>query len=206
MNRKTVFIILGVSFVAVIIILVLYLKFKPNAVTSPAAKNQPTPAVVEETTTWTDPAQFNFQYPKSLAINPHNEDQVNYAHVELTSATHSGNLIVWVKDTTADNIDNWTGQEKIKGAIDTNLANIPAKKVLTGGDTSKLTISAIQGGYLYQVEASLTDNEFWNKALNTVVSTFKFTASDSGTAQNITSDTSSGQGADTVSSEEEVIE
>lgn len=205
MNKKIIVIILGVTAVLVTAILAGYLQYRNSLkVTSPVAKVQPTPVVIEELTTWTDPANFSFQYPRSLSLNPHNEDQLNYAHVELTSATHSGSLIVWVKDTTANTIDNWMTQSKITNAIDSNLGGTPAKKVLTTGDASKLTLSTIQDGYLYQVETSLADlpvgeagKDFWNKTMDTVTSSFKFTPADKG---------STNQTPDTGSNGEEVIE
>ncbi|MBI3379478.1 hypothetical protein HY029_01845 [Candidatus Gottesmanbacteria bacterium] len=196
MNKKLVFILCAVSLFLVTAILVGYLKFKSAVFTSPVSTNQPTPTiVVEEMSIWIDPAEFSFQYPKSLVLNPHNEDQENYAHVELTSPTHAGNIIVWVKDTTADTIENWVGMGKIKNAIDSDLSGVPSKKVLSTGDNSKLTISAIQSGYLYQIEANLDDRDFWNKALDSVVSSFKFVSSPSGSMKQKSTDTSSDTGS-----------
>lgn len=208
MHRKVVFIILGVTAVLVTLILVVFLTLKKETVVSSEVKVVPTSIPLEETTTWNDQAQFSFQYPKSLSLNPHNEDQVNYAHVELSSATHSGNLIVWVKDSAADTIDNWVKTEKIKNAIDSSLADVPGKKVLTTGDINKLTISVIQNGYLYQIETNLEDADFWNKTLDIVTSSFKFTSLGSSTVKQQTPDTSTDQspGTNGVSTEEEVVE
>lgn len=206
MNRKWVFILCGISAIVVTAVLVFYLRFKSGTLTSPISNTVPTQTVVEELATWTDPAQFSFQYPKTLVLNPHNEDKENYAHVEITSATHSGNLIIWVKDTTVQTIDGWISQQKVKNAIDSSLDNVPAKKVLTAADINKLTISAIQGGYLYQVEANLADSDFWNKILDTVTSSFKFTTPVENTNQEQGSSSSVEQGSDIGSSDEEVIE
>jgi len=205
MNRKWAVILCGVSAVIATAVLVFYLRSRSGVLTSPVSDTIPTPTAAEELATWTDPAQFSFQYPKSLALNPHDEDQENYAHVELTSAIHAGNLIVWAKDTTAQTIDDWVSQQKIKNAIDSNLDNVPAKKVLTAGDVNKLIVSTIQGGYLYQIEVNLADNVFWNKILDTVVSTFKFTPAE-GTKQEQGSNSSVEKGSDIYSGDEEVIE
>lgn len=208
MNKKIAIVFISVSLVLVTLVLVFYLQFKSKIVTvSPVAKSTP-PSVLEEISTWDDPAEFSFQYPKSLSLNPHNEDQVNYAHVELTSVTHLGSLIVWVKDTTADTIDNWVSKEKIKNSIDSNLDGLPAKKVFTTGDVNKVTISAVRNGYLYQIEVNPTDSDFWNKILEKVTSSFKFTSSEKVTEQKQTPDASNGQGPVDVggSVDEEVIE
>lgn len=208
-NKKIALILSILSLALVTLVLISYLQYRIKfAAVSPIAEATPTP-IPEEMSTWTDPAEFSFQYPKSLVLNPHNEDEDNYAHVELTSSLHPGNLIVWVKDTTADTIENWVGMGKIKNAIDSDLAGVPSKKVLTSGDSSKLTISAIQNGYLYQIEANLTDSDYWNKTLNSVISSFKFDSSPSGSLKQKSTDTSSDTGSiDTGSSagDEETIE
>ncbi|MBI5619617.1 hypothetical protein HY950_01530, partial [Candidatus Gottesmanbacteria bacterium] len=82
-----------------------------------ASKQKPVPVVPaparEEVATWTDPAGFTFQYPKALAADKHEEDQDNYAHVELTSKDHPGSIIVWAKDTTATDVNAWVKTEKL---------------------------------------------------------------------------------------------
>lgn len=213
MQTKVVITILGVTLVLVTVILGAYLRFKKEIVVPQVIQVElPTSILVEETSTWDDPAQFSFQYPKSLLLNPHTEDQDNYAHVELTSAAHSGNLIIWVKDTTADTIDKWIIQGKIENAIDSNIAGISAKKVLITGDINKLTISAIRGGYLYQIETDLVglpvhaDSDYWNKTLDTVLSSFKFTSTEKSATQEKSVTSNNEQVPDTSSNEEEVIE
>lgn len=154
---------------------VVYKKFLSVNVVSPVTQVQPTAAPPEELATWIDPSEFSFQYPKNLTLNPHDEDQENYAHVELTSATHSGNLILWTKDTNSKDLEDWLKQTKIQGALDSTLGEEPAKKVLTSaGETQKLTTTAIRGGYLYQIEANLVDSDFWKRIYETVSSTYKF--------------------------------
>lgn len=207
MNKKIALIISGISLVLVTLVLVFYLQFKTKfSAVSPVSQITPTPTV-EEMSIWTDPAQFSFQYPRALALNPHNEDQTNYAHVELTSATHSGNLIVWVKDTTSDTIDNWILKEKIKNAIDSELASVSAKKVLTTNENNNITLSTIRNGYLYQIEVNPTNNDFWNKIFNQVTSTFKFVSSGVDVKQQTGSGGPNEQGLDEGTTEaDEVIE
>lgn len=205
MNKRLVLIICGASAVLVTLVLVFYFQFRGNfSAVSPQSDLTPTP-VAEEMSTWTDPTEFTFEYPKSLSFNPHNEDQENYAHVELTSATHSGNLIVWVKDTTSDTIDAWVTAQKIKNSIDSTLGDLPAKKVIAASESSTLTLSTIRNGYLYQIEVNLKDSEFWNKTFDQVVTSFKFVSAEI-TGQPAAG--SSGESGDDegVSEEEEVIE
>lgn len=207
MQTKTIFIILGATITLVTLILGVYLRLKKEAVISQVVQvESPTVVPVEETVTWNDPANFSFQYPKSLILNAHSEDQDNYAHVELTSATHPGRLIVWLKDTSADTIDKWISQEKIENAIDSNIAGLPAKKVLTTGDINKLTISTLQGGYLFQIEANLDDNDYWSKISDAVLSAVKFTSSEKNATQENSSSQNNDQVPDISSNEEEVIE
>lgn len=208
MNKKIAFILSGLTLVLVTLILVFYLqtKNKLSPVLPEDAEVVPT-QVIEEMVTWTDPAEFTFQYPKSLSFNPHSEDQLNYAHVELASSTNAGNLIIWVKDTAADTIDDWIVKEKINNAIDSTLDSIPAKKILMTGLENKITLSAMRNGYLYQIEVNATDNEYWNKIFGQVVSTFTFTSGEKSIDQKTPATASEDTGSSAVESEgEEVIE
>ncbi len=173
-NKKIIFIILGITVVVLTSILLVYLQFKSSTKNLQNAEIIPTPMISEDLAIWTDQSGFTFQYPKSLQLNTHSEDEENYAHLELTSATHSGNLIVWAKDTTSDSIQGWADQSKEKGFIDTTLDGESAKKLLISGETQKLSTSTVYGGYLYQIEVDLTDLDYWNKIYDTVSSTFKF--------------------------------
>lgn len=168
-----------ISFIAITAVLVIYLKVKNSTeVVSPMSGVQPTPTTVEELATWIDQSGFIFQYPKSLILNPHDEDKENYAHVELTSATHSGNIIVWAKDTTATDNSSWLKIAKVSSSIDTTLGGEAAKKVL---NDQKSLISDVHNGYLYQIEANLTDAPFWQKVYDTVSSSFAFTENNAAT-------------------------
>lgn len=168
-------IILGITFVLLTTILGGYLLYKSaNKVASPISQAKPTTSPVEDLATWTDQAEFSFQYPKSLKLNPHEEDEENYAHVELTSSSNSGNLIVWVKDTIADTTDAYVKQKKLNGGIDSTLDGEKAIKILTSDESDRLTVSSIRNGYLYQIEVNLEDKEHWQKIYETVYSSFKF--------------------------------
>lgn len=133
----------------------------------------PTPQQ-EELAVWEDQSEFSFQYPKSLTLDPHDEDKENYAHVELTSSSRPGNIIVWTKDTTSTSLENWVKDNKVVGSLDSALGENSAKKVLTNTGDQKLTLTTIRNGYLYQIEANLTDFDYWNKIFEIVSSTYKF--------------------------------
>jgi len=143
---------------------------------APVAQLEPTLAPVVELATWKDQSEYSFQYPKDLTLNPHDDDQENYSHVELTSGVHPGSIILWVKDTTAKDIAAFMKQQKITTAIDSTLGNTPAKKVLEN-EGKKLTITTLREGYLYQIEANLNDADYWNKILDTIVTSYSFTGS-----------------------------
>lgn len=213
-KRKITLISLGIIVILLVLISGVYFRYKFAAkVVSPLTEIQPTSTPAEESATWDDQAEFSFQYPKSLSLNPHPEDQENYAHVELTSATHSGSLVVWTKDTTAENIDDWAKQTKTQNAIDSTLGGEPAKKISTNEENKKLTTTVIRNGYLYQIEVILADLpdrqagfDFWNKVYETVSSSFKFTSSQDKQREDIQNEVEQEIGGEEVIEEEEIIE
>lgn len=176
MSKKKIVLICGL--VVIVIGGIAFVTFnltRSEEILSPAVSFQLTPTPAEEKLAfWKDQAEFSFQYPESLILDPHDEDQENYAHVELKSATYSGNLIVWVKDTFATDITDWERKEKINNAIDSTLDGEKAKKVLFTGESKKIITSSIYGGYLYQIEVNPTDFDYWNRVYNQVITSFKF--------------------------------
>jgi len=151
-----------------------YRQFLAPKVINPVANVQPTPLSAEELVEWIDQSEFSIKYPKSLKLDPHEEDQVNYAHLELTAAEKQGNLIVWVKDTNAEDIEDWIKKEKITSAIDSTLGGEPAKKVLSNETDQKLTLTTIRGGYLYQIEVNDKGENYWNKIFEIIAPSFTF--------------------------------
>lgn len=166
--------LLLVTFILLTAVLVGYLKIKSSQKSVPESSAAQVTQSPEELTTYEDQTQFSIRYPETLKLNPHEEDEENYAHVELTSDKYPGNLIVWVKDTAAEDIDLWVKETKVKGAIDSNLGGEKAVKVLSTSDSAKIVTSAIRDGYLYQIEANLAD-DYWNKINEIIVSSFQFT-------------------------------
>ena len=52
-------------------------------------------------------AGFSFSYPEGLTVDKHDEDQENYAHIEMTLKDTLGNVIVWAKDAPASDLAAW---------------------------------------------------------------------------------------------------
>lgn len=154
-----------------------------------AVVSTPTPAV--ELTTWDDPAGFSFQYPKDLTVDKNEEDNDNYAHVELTSKNHPGNIIVWVSDPPKI----WPPKEGT--SIDTTLGGIPATKILISTPSAKLIVGTLSDGLLFKIEGTYTDKQYWQPIEDTIVKSFAFTPE---------APAASGQAAAESVDEEEVVQ
>jgi len=80
--------------------------------------------------TWEDPAGFRFSYPEGIELDNHEEDEENYAYLELTEKNHSGKILIWMKDKVEKNLEDWVlGQEGNPQVFDSELAGQPAKKL-----------------------------------------------------------------------------
>ena len=159
----------------------------------------PTPTPAVELTTWNDPAGFSFQYPKDISVNNNENDNVNYAHVELTSKDHPGSVIVWASDLTVKDLNAWVKKfYPASTSIDTTLGGEIAKKILVASPSAKLVVGTISEGLLFYIDGTLTDKVYWQTVEDGIVQTFAFTPD--------TSTAASGQSADTVVDEEEVVQ
>ena len=160
--------IIGVFCIVVVIVFLLQ-KQKPQTKSVTQTQNQP----VEELVLWEDQAGFSFKYPKTISVNKHNEDEENYAHIELTSATHSGRLIVWAKDTTYADVEAWV---KNSVSVDTTLGGLLAKKIIISTPSKKVIIGTISDQILFTIEAEPTESDsYWTDVSNTIASGFAFT-------------------------------
>lgn len=159
---------------------------------------------VEETAAWEDQAGFTFNYPKTLSFDKHDEDQENYAHIEFKSATHSGRLIVWAKDTTYPDVNSWVAKDKtLTGAasVDTTLGSQPAKKIIISIPAKKIIIGVISDQILFTIEAEPAEGDlYWTTVSDTIASSFAFIPFDTPAAGIGSEDT--GSSVD----EEEVVE
>lgn len=139
----------------------------------PSVSLTPTPQA-PELTTWNDPAGFSFQYPKTLSLNKHDEDNQNYAHLEFTSKDNAGNLVVWAKDTTAQDVAGWVKSDKrFSGVniIDTTLGGQPAKKAIID---KMLMTGTVDENIVFSIESTIDDEGYWSKIHDTIASSFKF--------------------------------
>jgi len=173
----------------------------------PKEVSQLSEAKVPELATWEDQAGFSFQYPKDVLINKHDEDLENYAHIEFTSATHSGRLIVWAKDTTYGDIAAWAAGDKTlanASIIDTTLGGKKAKKISISEPSKKLITGTIEDQILFTIETEPQSGDpFWTDTYATIVQSYAFTplASDNSSVnQPVTNDVSNAV------DEEEVLE
>lgn len=157
---------------------------------------------------WDDPAGFTFSYPDGLVVNKHDEDQQNYAHVEMTHPQHKGGLIVWAKDLPVGVIDaaTWVKKDASLSAgvtLETTLGEVVAKKVLITAPEKRMYIGTVFDGTLFYIESTLADDVYWEAAVNTIAGSFTFKPT--------TEQTQSSQGApasidDTSVDEEEVLQ
>jgi len=177
LNKKTILIILSIAVISGVIIGGGYYFWQTKKqVVSPVSRQASVSAtpIQEELVVWEDPSEFFFSYPKGLKLNPHDEDQKNYAHLELTSDTYPGRIILWAKDTNETSIDNWAKKNDAEGAIDTTLGDESAIKILITDPNQKIITSALHNGYLYQVEGEMGD-DYWKKVYGNILTSYKFT-------------------------------
>lgn len=149
-----------------------------GAVVSPIDQQSNTSSQSATLLIWDDPAGFKFQYPKGLSVNKHDEDQENYAHVELMNPNHPGSVIVWAKDTTAADAAAWAKTEKaFTGAsiLDTTLGNQPAKKILLTAPNRTVIVGTIYDELLFTVEATMGNDTYWSEVAQTAIDSFTFT-------------------------------
>ena len=156
-----------------------YVYFSKRTVSQDVTGTIPTPTIAAERILWDDPAGFTMQYPEALSVNKHDEDKVNYAHVELTDPEHPGGLIVWVKDLPRGVTDTASWAKKAATpssaiSFDTTLGNQPAKKLLVSGAAKTVTAGVVWDGVLWYVEANLVDEPYWQSVYDMVTTSFTF--------------------------------
>lgn len=181
---------------------------KNNGVVISPAGTDVTPMPTPKLLMWDDPAGFTMQYPEGLTLNKHDEDTVNYAHVELTDSAHPGNLIIWVKDTPKGITDTASWGKKAATpssaiSFETMLAGQSAQKILVSSPEKIVTVGTVYDGVLWYIEAKLTDEPYWQSMYDGVVQTFTFKPIASQAASGAAANSGVGQSA---VDEEEVLE
>jgi len=171
--KKKVLIIIGVLvLIAIGVFVFLYQKPSSKMVNplTQTEQNQEGKLLV-----WEDPAGFKFSYPEEIKINPHEEDEENYAHLELTVDSHSGSILIWVKDTTYKEIADWVKKENSAGSaqvFDSELGGNPAKK-LALNNPQKLVTATLDGNAIVLIEVYPQDS-WWNETYNQILKSFEF--------------------------------
>ncbi len=191
---KLVILIIG-GFSAALIITIL-LTQKPKIPISPVLKNQsaPTkiPSLPAQLKTYTNPAGFSFQYPKSLLLTEKKiNDQSIYAWVELTPPQKKGIVSIKLESSDLAKIDDWVGAGKIKKV---KLADLEAREFTDGNQT--ITLALDQGGVLISITTDLL-----LPAYQQIVSSFIFTQPPQPTIN-----TTGGGGEEIIFEGEEVIQ
>jgi len=138
---------------------------------------KPAEKILIEYTTWKDPLGITFSYPVDAIIDKHDEDTKNYMHVEITSATHSGGLVLWAKDLPKGvwDVSSWAKKETATGSgvmVDTTLDKVDAKKILFG--TENVRIGVVYDGLLFEIEGNLDTGGYWKDVLETATSSYIF--------------------------------
>lgn len=149
---------------------------------TPVTQSDTTPEITTTTKTWEDEAGFRFDYPEGVEIDKNEEDDENYAHVELTHPDHPGTVIVWVSDPPllrnkpVVTVTEWVeSQAKFAGAntLDSTLGGEPAKKIIVTTPPS-LYIGAVYDGLVFYIEGMYDQSDFWSEAQQTIADSFVF--------------------------------
>ena len=183
----------------------------------PAKPQAPSEMLVKEESpklkllTWDDPAGFTFSYPDGVVVNKHDEDKENYAHVEMTHPDHKGSLIVWAKDLPVGVTDvvSWVKKDTqlAKGvSLDTSLGGSVAEKILVTTPERRMVIGTVYDGLLFYIESTLSDEAYWEAAINTVSGSFVFKPSETSVQSAPAASPDSGGSEDGGVDEEEVLE
>jgi hypothetical protein len=175
MNKRVVIVIICL-FLLLVGLAIIVLKFQQRGsivspVGSPGEESQP----VVELTNWEDPAGFMFSYPETLSLDPHEEDEENYAHLELTAPAKEGKIIIWLKETNYTDIKDYVAAEVGESAavLDTDLAGASAKKIAYA-DPQRMVIAAIDVDALLLLEMTPDEEGYWQKVFDQILASFEF--------------------------------
>lgn len=174
--KKNFFIFLIIILILVLVIAILIkARKRPQTPTSPVSEKK----VAEEKfdlSTWEDPAGFSFDYPEILKIDTHEEDEINYAHLELTQEGKMGRVLIIANDSDYDTLEDWLAEDKeVIGlsSLDTEIASLPAKKVaLKEGKEIASFIDLDQ--VIYTIIKEPQGEDFWRQTYRTILDSFKF--------------------------------
>ena len=160
--------ILGVIFIAGGIFLIFNPLERNSSLINPLIQNEEGANLK----TWEDPAGFQFSYPEGITIDNHEEDEENYAHLELTEKNHPGKILIWMKDKVEKNLEVWAANQTGNPQVfDSELAGQPAKK-LAFSLPQKLVTAAFDQEVIILVEV-FPEDEWWQETYQQVIDSFE---------------------------------
>ena len=171
--KKKVLIIIGVLVLIAIGVFVFLYQKPSSKMVSPLTQTKQNQE--GKLLAWQDPAGFKFSYPEEIKIDNHPEDEENYAHLELTVASHPGSILIWMKDNNYKDLQEWLEKENATESaqvFDSELGGNPAKK-LAFNSPQKLTVATLDGNAIVLIEAYPQDS-WWNQTYNQILSSFEF--------------------------------
>lgn len=184
-NMKRIWVIVAVAALLILaggIGVFFWQRSKKGAIVSPEASGGESAASApQKILSWSDPAGFTFQYPEGVVIDKHDEDKENYAHIEFAHSSHTGSIIVWAKDTTAESGASWLKSQKTyqnATTLDSTLGEIEAVKALLTTPTRLMVTATVDEGIVFYVEGKLDDSDFWTPVYETITNSFAFTSAD----------------------------
>lgn len=206
MQQKTIGILSGVVIITILGAGGFMIAGRKRLAPVPPVIAIPTPSPVP-LSTWKDPTGFTFQYPSDVSINPHDEDQENYAHLELTHKNHPGGIALWAKDIPSGITDStdWVKKEIQREdgtTIDTTLGGVAAKKILRGTPTNRIVTATLIDDMVIVLEGSFEKDEYWQKTYAMVVDSLSFPNLKKADESDVSSQADSEESVD----EEEVVE
>lgn len=203
MSKGKIFFIVGMGAILLVILgTLVFLRIpKPASLINPLSR-EGAPAKIEtgKLLFYEDEAGFSFQYPGALGIVEKDiGDTSVYSSLELSSKNYPGEkMIIKITDTDILNIEKYLEKNPQTGNLlassEITLGGMKGKSFQHANPAQKL-ILVIDSGILYYLEAPF-DNGFWEKALETISSSFRLTEEKT---------TTSTSGASVIEEEEEVI-
>lgn len=175
--KKKLPILLVIITILLVLAIIFFLIRKPFKKPLTPLSEKSLPGVEEQFTlkTWEDPAGFSFNYPEILKIGIHEEDEISYAHLELTREGKPGRMLVIVNDSDYSTLEEWLKEDpevKNTSALDTQVAEMKAKKVALK-EGKEITAFIDLDQVIYKIIKEPKGENFWNQVYKTFLDSFK---------------------------------
>jgi hypothetical protein len=177
MNKKLVFIgFLVLVGIGIGIWLIIGRPGPSSKMLSPLIKEKSAEEEIEfEWTEWQDPAGFSFEYPENFQVDSHQEDETNYAFLELTWEGKKGRLIILCNDADYGTIDEWLEKDELvagASSLETTIASVSGRKVALG-EGREMAAFIDQDQVIYLIDKQSEGEAFWHQVYSRVLSSFK---------------------------------